>query len=642
MQVPPSLRNVMPGRSASDGPLRKTISSYSGAAYNRASVAPVGLHGERLHQIVVFELREDGTTEYSSMTLRALYNYVVRTITEACRKANEERQRHHKRRAHSHSLSSTSLLAYVNDGGGNDTQQPGSNIGVIHEEAEENNNGDNDGSPGHPSAAPTSPPPPITPSDVPPHLPSLTSSNATPPTSSDTNSNPTPITSNQTDGHDDDAQHQTTTQSVHPLHNHPAQRAVQTAFTPLPPPANGSTHRERLGGYLHPRDMRRLVTPFSSSNEPQLMVRRHVMLLNFDPLRAVVLRDRLLVLVPDGADSILIELERRVRGGIAEMENQVFGTSAHDTAGALVASLASDTASTLKRRKSYEDEFAKENDPGDKEDDGHQTETTTEHTEQSKDEWEDIQNMEWTHLPYELQSVDAVLQTVTSMLLEEARKVHDKAVRAMSELRGDSHSRSTSGIGEHAQERLRMHKDDVNAVEGRVQGFVRAMNDVLDDDEDMTLMNLSRLLTHPERFLQPVSQEILHEESDEPELILEAYLQQALSIVNELDLLKGQILTTEEQISMTLDAMRNRLLYINTLLSVASLCVALGSFVGSVFGMNLTNHLEQDPTAFVQVTVGVVVAMTSLWAMLSCLFYRAANGKGLWLWSQRNFFALTE
>jgi hypothetical protein len=56
------------------------------------------------------------------------------------------------------------------------------------------------------------------------------------------------------------------------------------------------TYRERLGGWLHPRDMRRLVTPFSASNEPGLIVRRHVMLLNFDPLRAIILRNRLLVL----------------------------------------------------------------------------------------------------------------------------------------------------------------------------------------------------------------------------------------------------------------------------------------------------------------------------------------------------------
>eukprot|EP01082_Thalassiosira_pseudonana_P011315 g10215.t1 g10215 contig4:1452212-1453087(+) len=46
---------------------------------------------ERLHQIVVFELREDGTSEYSTMTLRALYNYVVSTITESCKEANQER-----------------------------------------------------------------------------------------------------------------------------------------------------------------------------------------------------------------------------------------------------------------------------------------------------------------------------------------------------------------------------------------------------------------------------------------------------------------------------------------------------------------------------------------------------------------------
>ena len=79
------------------------------------------------------------------------------------------------------------------------------------------------------------------------------------------------------------------------------------------------------GGYLHPRDLRRLTSPFSASNEPELMVRRHVILCNFDPLRAIILRDRLLVIVPDGADSMLAELERRVRGGIEEYENSVFG-----------------------------------------------------------------------------------------------------------------------------------------------------------------------------------------------------------------------------------------------------------------------------------------------------------------------------
>lgn len=74
--------------------------------------------------------------------------------------------------------------------------------------------------------------------------------------------------------------------------------AATAPLTSTTPSYNGdddhTTHR--LGGWLHPRDMRRLVTPFTTSNEPGIMVRRHVMLLNFDPLRALILSDRLLVL----------------------------------------------------------------------------------------------------------------------------------------------------------------------------------------------------------------------------------------------------------------------------------------------------------------------------------------------------------
>mmetsp|Transcript_25339 Transcript_25339/g.45705 ORF Transcript_25339/g.45705 Transcript_25339/m.45705 type:complete len:673 (-) Transcript_25339:178-2196(-) len=653
-----SLRDLTRGRSGNGGSgtdpsttprpttMRGTISNYSGPTYRGSDgdktasmmkrtssvYMPVPRSGnnERLHQIVVFELREDGATEYSTMTLRALYNYVVRTITEACRQANSERHQHNRQPSSSqrHTIHNgrdgvrqRDIFSGIIDNG---NAHDGTDIGVIEEEV------DHDGNSPNPTT-PSFPYPPTTPSNIPPHLPSLTSSNATP--SSDNRSSlPTPITSNQSidnntphDSNDeDDSQHQQQSRQPYQYsqHHQQQQRETQTTRVWCKPLNNGNTHRERLGGYLHPRDMRRLVTPFSSSNEPQLMVRRHVMLLNFDPLRAIVLKDRLLVLVPDGADSILIELEKRVRGGIAEYENQVFGSTVHDDG-------------------KMDNSQHEANNPGSSahSDNINSTEHTTNSDEQhshsnsnNNDEWEVIEKMDWTHMPYELQSVDAVLQTVTHMLMNDAHEVHHKSARAMSELRGEEKAAGgkSAALGEHAQERLRLHKDEVNLMEGRVQGFVRAMNEVLDDDEDMTLMNLSRLLTHPERFLQPVSQEILHEESDEPELILEAYLQQALSIVNELDLLKGQIMTTEEQISMTLDAIRNRLLYINTLLSVASLCVALGSFIGSLMGMNLKNHIESDDTAFVRVTVGVIVGMFGMWGILSWIFYRAANIHSDW------------
>ena len=405
----------------------------------------------------------------------------------------------------------------------------------------------------------------------------------------------------------------------------------------------------------------RLVTPFSSSNEPALIVRRHVMLLNFDPLRAIVLRDRLLVLVPDGADSILISLEKKLKGGIKELEKSVFGEDKRMTSSTMGSeaseiggsSEAEDTSTkngdallqsgdnnqkeddeveptTPLSKVAREDEEKSGTSTGSKlESDGNDeegsrgttsTETVEELDYEGEEEWDEIENRIYLDLPFELQAVDAVLSCVSSLLSGDASELRHKAYIAMAALRGDSRK---STPGDHAQEKLRILKDGVGEMEARVQGFVRALNLVLDEDEDMSLMNLSRLITHPERFIQPVSQEILEEESDEPELLLESYMQQSLSVVNTLELLKGQITSTEELVTMKLDAIRNRLLYISTMVSIASLCVATASLVGSIFGMNLLNNLENDANAFAQVLIGTILGSIGLFILISFWAYRS-------------------
>ena len=101
-------------------------------------------------------------------------------------------------------------------------------------------------------------------------------------------------------------------------------------------------------------------------------------------------------------------------------------------------------------------------------------------------------------------------------------------------------------------------------------------------------------------------------ESDEPELILEAHLQTAFSLTNSLDLVRGEILTTQELINQRLDAVRNRLLLANMIISVGSLCITTGSFVGSLFGMNVTNGIENDPVAFKQIVTATCVGMLGI------------------------------
>merc|ERR1712194_756748 len=138
--------------------------------------------------------------------------------------------------------------------------------------------------------------------------------------------------------------------------------------------------------------------------------------------------------------------------------------------------------------------------------------------------------------------------------------------------------------------------------EARVNGLIRTLNSVLDKDEDMALMNLNRLITHPNRFMQPVSEEVLVEESDEPELILESHLHDALSIANSLEFLRNQISNSEQQVSMKM-----------TFISVVTLA----------FNMSLTNHLEDNEYAFVKIIFGTLMATFVLFFTTTFHFYRA-------------------
>jgi len=470
------------------------------------------------------------------------------------------------------------------------------------------------------------------------------------------------------------------------------------------------TYRERLGGYLHPRDMRRLVTPFSASNEPDLIVRRHVMLLNFDPLRAIILRDRLLVLIPDGADSMLTDLERRVRGGSHELEAAIFGTSSEmvdslsqsghsnhpkgtttegphppnnnnnkdGTGGSLFRRMlnrlstidsdpsgtrqshhdaqdsAADSQQTIRRNNSSErhldrhgqdhhtnthSRLHKDEDPvsndASEDDGGSLFNTTSASTELGADdnemrlqsEWDDLQGKEWIQLPFELQCTDAVLQTVVGLLTEDTDELQKATLGYIEEIIGTGRS-PANFHGEDPLTIIRAIKDSVREMTGRVKGFVKSMNDTLDDYEDMALMNLSRLITNPERFVQPVPAEVLEEESDEPELILEAYLQHAVSLQNVLDLIQGQIDTAAELVDQKLDAARNKILLANTVITMFALCVQCATMVAGYFGMNLINHMEDSENAFAKVTYWSLAGMVLFFCALMVIMYETGTLPG--------------
>jgi hypothetical protein len=87
----------------------------------------------------------------------------------------------------------------------------------------------------------------------------------------------------------------------------------------------------------------------------------------------------------------------------------------------------------------------------------------------------------------------------------------------------------------------------------------------------------------------------------------------------------GEIQTTQELINQRLDAVRNRLLLANMIISIGSLCVAMGSFVGSMLGMNVTNHIELDPNAFRQIVVGTLLGMIGMVLLFALVLWYAGT-----------------
>ena len=203
---------------------------------------------------------------------------------------------------------------------------------------------------------------------------------------------------------------------------------------------------------MHPRDLRRLTSPFSASNEPELMVRRHVILCNFDPLRAIILRDRLLLIVPDGADSLLAQVERRVRGGVEEYENSVFGDVEEDTSTSihrykkkpsgplgvkLVSKAVKKSAKAVKKvigRNSRHNsdtlpptptptptpsQFAIPKETPENDTSTMPLEDDNDFAELDSAEYEDLKGDDWKEMPFELKCADAILHVVTNQLYEE-------------------------------------------------------------------------------------------------------------------------------------------------------------------------------------------------------------------------------
>lgn len=185
------------------------------------------------------------------------------------------------------------------------------------------------------------------------------------------------------------------------------------------------------------------------------------------------------------------------------------------------------------------------------------------------------------------------------------------------------------------QENMRNLKNDLNAQMQVFTHCKKVLEDLLEDIPDMAMMNLSYLKRKPKMYLIPLTDDLLcrHEHS---EILLELHMMDYCSMETKAEQLKAQLQTAEESVMLRLDTSRNQLLVADTVLSICSLAVAIGSFVGSIFGMNLHNYLEDGEWEFQAVTWSTVsfIILFIMTTIYVCkrrgIIPSSYNSKSLW------------
>lgn len=279
---------------------------------------------------------------------------------------------------------------------------------------------------------------------------------------------------------------------------------------------------------VHARDIRKLDNAFAVSNEPSFVLRRQAILINADPVRAIIMRDACLVFVPDGADSLLMILREKFKE-----------TAQQDAA---------------------------------------------------------------NEVPYEFKALEALLATLCRYFEADYEKTSPIISSALDRL---VHGHISSG----ELETLRVFKNTMDEFESQVDGIRRMLMEILDNEEDLRLLYLTKLHEDPSLL-----GDLFSFDSEEAEVLIENYLQDIFSTRTKATLMQHRIQNTESLVMLKLDSMRNYLLGVDLIFSLVAISLSVGTYITGAFGMNLNSHLEDEDGWFwsvVLLTMFVFVTLTS-------------------------------
>ncbi|CEM28683.1 unnamed protein product [Vitrella brassicaformis CCMP3155] len=394
---------------------------------------------------------------------------------------------------------------------------------------------------------------------------------------------------------------------------------------------------DKASGALKIRDLRQIFSDFSGS-QASLEVRRNCILINLPPIRAIILHDTVLIFPLAGGEALSAQEVLHRRQSVLTLDIS-FETLLPEAAGR-------EDAHSVWRLASLWPLLSDVTVAPVKERDGREGREEAERKRASKirDCIDNVlQVSKQKHggllsIPFEFAVLEAILAEVVAFLQGDFKPIKTAVDYACSEL-GRSQESFASTRTVEGVNRL---KTCLTALSFRVKGIKTAISELLDNDEDMSRLEISRFyeasrgrkdtqrgwdyfLTHACAETERASSAGVSEGQsgeggvggegeeyslEDVELLLECYIQ-------EVQLLEGNIAHLQETLddvlqlmNLNLATVRNKVLKVEVGLNVVSVLVGFGACIGGLFGMNLRSELEDSISMFYGVmgaTIGVCV-----------------------------------
>ncbi|XP_038998572.1 magnesium transporter MRS2-2-like [Hibiscus syriacus] len=243
--------------------------------------------------------------------------------------------------------------------------------------------------------------------------------------------------------------------------------------------------------------------------------------------------------------------------------------------------------------------------------------------------------------PFEFQALEVALESICSFLAARTLELETAAYPALDEL--------TSLISSRNLDRVRQMKSAMTRLTARVQKVRDELEQLLDDDDDMSDLYLSRKLsaTSPvsgsgaaNRYsVSPTIGSMISKAStatlwgdendvEELEMLLEVYFMEIDGTLNKLTTLQEYIDDTEDYINIQLDNHRNQLIQLELFLSSGTVALAIYSLVTAIFGMNIPYSWNTDRDymfPWVVVVSGLISAVVFI-LIMSCARFKGLLG----------------